>query len=966
MTIQNKQNEQQDPALNPIINSPYEEPNRYWKLDDQGMAQPELLPGRRPSMGTNPVPRPRAPKPISMLDNPEQELALVNNLRGLVSRWRKQSYPGTTEATRKLLSHWKSDQPEPRLFFAQIEAIETLIYLFETENRPPGPWAMLQDANETYNEGFRRLATKMATGTGKTAVMALIIIWQSVNHAQNPRDNRFTNQFAVITPGITVRDRDRRDLIPNRRPNIYEDWRLIPNLKNFRNSVMNAKVSITNFHSLQQREIAWGQANSRAKRLARMETPTETGREMIKRALKELDGRNRIIVLNDEGHHCHNTTSQFVELRGEEKKTADLWFNGIREIRQTRRLHSVIDMSATPMFITKQGSRTNDQVFPWTVSDFPLTDAIESGMVKIPRVPVEDDASLEGTPVYRNIYEKSSGKTKQAKTALTSPLEPALRTMYEQYLETSKAWENAKTPPVFIIVANNVPNAQAIFEYVAGYRRDEDGKWEPGRLEAFSNIDPATLEPDRHPRTVLVHSKMDQEDKIQGTFSKTLLQQSQAFRNALPKHPWPKEDRDVMREILNTVGKEGQPGEQVRCVVSIAMLTEGWDTRTVTHVVGFRKFGTQLLCEQVAGRSLRRVVYDRTDERGFLEPEYADIMGIPFEFTFKPPRGTTRAPVDTYEVQPIEERGKYRIHWPNVTGYRTEREKDGKLEIDWEKFLPIHIAASTPELSEVKGIMGNSKMMETSHHRSNTAVFELARELTTRLEQKMLGQQSESATRRTNLFRTALAIVREGIAYEMIKVLGGATWAIGEPEHRERIANQLAEACRSEPGEQGKTIRALLDAPIAYTTREIAPYRSSKPHWHQTEKSQMNIAPCENEWELRVARTLDDHPNVTAWVRNDRQRWQIPYMYEGRWQKYEPDFIAKVGREGADLNLVIEVKGREWLSDPEKKRYTEDFWVPAVNAQEEFLEHGSWDYLYVEDPGDIHMKISRIAGGLQW
>ena len=950
----------QNPQTNPIINSPYEEPKWHWTLNDRQVAQAPLLPGRRQAIGTNPVPQPKITKTPSMFDDSVEELVLVNDLRTLVDRWRRQEYPGITNATKRLLDHWNSDQPEPRLFFAQLEAIETLIYLFEIAPTASEPWRMINEANQTYNDSIKRLATKMATGTGKTLVMSLIIIWQSVNHSQNPKDNRFTNQFAILTPGITVRDRNRQDLIPNREPNIYTGGNLVPRRSAYLKAVQNAKVSITNFHSLQLREIAWGQANARAKRIARMTVPTENGREMIKRALENLDPRGRIMVLNDEGHHCHNTQSQLIHVQGEDRKTADLWFNGIREINGTGRLHSVIDLSATPLFITRHGTKTNDQVFPWTVSDFPLIDAIESGMVKIPRIPVEDDASTGGYPVYRNLYAQSAGKTKQDRNELTSPLAPALDTMYRNYLETARGWEKSKTPPVFIIVANNVPNAQAIFEYVSGYRPEENRPWEPGRLDEFSNVDPITMEMRTPPRTILIHSKLDQEDKIAGAFSKTLLQQSQAFRRALPNHPWPKDDKDVMREVLNTVGKEGQPGEQVRCVVSIAMLTEGWDTKNVTHVVGFRRFGTHLLCEQVAGRSLRRVVYDRTDEQGFFEPEYADIMGIPFEFTFKPRNGKSKPPVETYEVKSLEERGKFRLYWPNVTGYRTEQNGNGHLEIDWDKFQNMQIRAEVPGITELKSNIGETQLMETDHDRAHTAVFKLANELTSIIE-----KESKDIIHRTEIFRSALAIVQDGLEKNKIDTRS-QDWAIGEPEQRKKIAAQLAQAISTGSGKADETIQPILDTPICYTTREIATYRSSRPDWLLTEKSQMNIAPCDNGWELQVARVLDDHPQVKAWVRNDRQRWQIPYMMDGEWANYEPDFITCIETKTGPLNLVIEVKGQEIDRDLEKKRWTEEFWIPAVNGREELTEHGKWEYLYILDPTMAQMMLSQTTGGNQW
>ena len=564
----------------------------------------------------------------------------------------------------------------------------------------------------------------------------------------------------------------------------------------------------------------------------------------------------------------------------------------------------------------------------------------------------------EETPIYRNLYAHSSGKTKQKREELTSPLDHGLRTMYQEYMGTSQAWDGARTPPVFIIVVNDIPNAQAIFEHVAGYRPQEDRPWMPGEFPEFSNIDPVTLEPRETLRTILVHSRLNQEGEISGSFGKTLKQQADAFRKAMPHHHWPQGYKETLREVLNSVGKEGEPGEKVRCVVSVEMLTEGWDIKTVTHVVGFRRFGTQLLCEQVAGRSLRRVVYDRTDERGFFEPEYADIIGIPFEITFRPRKTSkTQPPVDTYEVRPLEERGKHRTYWPNVTGYRTERAQNGHVEIDWAKLQDIRISTTTPDLTEVRGSMGETLIMETEHQRGNSAVFQVARELAKRLE------NSENTSHRTELFRSAVKTIREGIANGKISVPPGDLRAIGEGENPERIANQLIQAVRKKENGQENAVQPIKDSPIIFTTREMTPYRSSRPDWLETRKSQLNIAPCDNKWELQVAKTLDEHPLVSAWARNDRQRWQIPYMHHGEWRLYEPDFVARVMRgEDNILNLVIEVKGREWKRDPSKRHYAEEFWCPAVNQDPDLNQHGLWAYLYIEDPEVAHMMVTEAAG----
>ena len=958
-----------NPATHPIINSPYEEPQWHWTLDDRGVAQNPALPGRRPAMGIIPVPGPRTSNGRqTSFDEQDDELSLVNNLRQEVSDWRNQGYPNVSNATSRLLNHWRSNQTEPKLFFAQIEAIETLIYLYEAVPATFYTWNHLNQFNHEYNDNIRRLAVKMATGTGKTAVMALTIIWQSVNHALDPKNRKFTNRFAVITPGITVRDRNTRDLIPSKAGHdIYTQWRLVPNDQNFRIAVLNAKVSVTNFQALQRREITWGQASAKAKRIARMKTQTETDQEMIHRAMPELNHKGQIIVLNDEGHHCHNTESLLIESKGEDRKTADIWFNGIRTLRQANRLHSVIDFSATPMFIAQNGTQSKDRVFPWTISDFPLTDAIEAGMVKIPRVPVADDTNSSGGPIYRNLYANSTGRSKQRPDSLTQPLSDALHSLYNDYAEVYKTWEAAtETPPVFIIVANDIPNAQAIFDYISGFRIDPTNQWTTGNLELLSNVNPETLEPLTPPKTILVHSRLDSEAQITGSFGRYLKRQSELYKNAYPNHQWPAEDKAVLREVLNTVGKKGSPGEQVRCVVSVAMLTEGWDTRTVTHALGFRRFGTQLLCEQVAGRSLRRVAYDNLDpETQRFPPEYAEIFGIPFNFAFTQTNGgKSTPPTQTYEVKPVPERGEYRLMWPNITGYQLQQPANGKLNIEWSKFGGIVINSEIPEITEDQGMMGASKEIVTQRQRNATAIYEIARSLTDLLYDKSNTDDLNAPLRRTNVFTWSAKTTREGFNSNRIIVKDNNIWAAAQEPHLSDLTQRLAEACYQDIPNQIRCIKAITQIPPLYTTAEITPYWSSKKDHLQTKKSQLNIAPCSNSWELAVARMLDNHPLVTAWARNDRQRWQIPYMYQGQWQHYEPDFIARIIRfdEQEPLNIVIEVKGRDWPSDEAKRKYTNQYWIPAVNDDKDLSQHGKWQYLFVDNPDQAHMLIDEIAG----
>ena len=854
-----------DPTNHPIINSPYEPPHWHWTLNERGVATEPAIPGRRRSMGIIPVPSPKAGARQASFDDQSNELTLVNIIRNAVADWRTKGYPNVTNATGRLLKHWRSDQTEPKLFFAQLEAIETLIYLCEVAASRSHAWEQLAKANQEYNDGLRRLAIKMATGTGKTAVMALTIIWQSVNHTLNPKDSKFTNKFVVVTPGTTIRNRNTRDLIPRRdEKDIYAQWRLVPNDQNFKTAVRNAKVDVTNFQALQHREIAWGQASTKAKNTARMEVQIEQDQDMIQRVFPKLDGRGRTIVLNDEGHHCHNT--EMTQTGKEEKKVADVWFNGLQALRRTGRLLSVFDFSATPMFIVRNGTNQNDQIFPWTVSDFPLTDAIEAGMVKIPRVPVADDATNTTGPVYRNLYANSKGKTKQRREELTQPMSAALHSLYEEHTKTAQAWKNSDIPPVFIIVVNDIPNAQAVFDYVSGYQADEHSPWTPGRLDLFSNVNPDTFELLTPPRTILVHSRLDSEGQVTKSFGRYLKRQSELYRKAYPRYQWPKEDKNVIQEVLNTVGKKGQPGEQVHCVVSVSMLTEGWDTRTVTHALGFRRFGTQLLCEQVAGRSLRRVAYDNfNEETGRFPPEYADIFGIPFSFAFdRSTGGHLQPPTRTYEVKPLAERGEFRIVWPNVTAYQMEQPSQNGLTIDWTAFDRVDITPHIPELVETEGIMGEGKMIVDKQERGATAIYKIAQALTDLLQHHSNDESPKAPAERTQLFRWAVKAIKHGLNEKYINVQEDKIWAAAQEPHINELTQRLAQACLLKSSEENPVIRAIIQSPPFYITAEIDPYWSSRKDRLDTKKSQLNIAPCGNSWEFRVAQVLDTHPSVLA------------------------------------------------------------------------------------------------------
>ena len=568
----------------------------------------------------------------------------VERIRARVAEWERNGYPYATPTTAALLAHWQHpDRDDPqkrhqRLYFAQLEAIKTLVWLHEAAPHTASGQTILADfaeQNALYNDGMTRYCTKMATGAGKTLVMALAVIWQASNYAHDP--DAYANSFAVIAPGLTVKERLTSGLLPDPvdHNDIYRTMDLLPD-DGYRQCLAGAHIQILNYHRMAVKDADRGMS-AKAARLAGYQGMREEPTEMLARALDHCwDSASRIMVLNDEGHHCNNTAADIKSAATDTIPQPDIWYNGIRALAQQQRLYGIVDFSATPSFIRTR----REALFPWIVSDYPLTDAIEAGIVKIPRIPVSSNVPSENYPVYRDIYNLTEEKPKDilaVGSTRNKDLKEAFIALYEGYERIDAEWRerNEPLPPVVIAVMNSVKNATQMFEYVSA----------PTNFRLLSNTNYVTGKPLRLPQTVLMHSKMENPDiTISGTQKQYLERQAAAFRTAYPRTRCrdgvtgkvlafrEASDRDVMRYVLNTVGKAGEPGAQVRCVISVNMLTEGWDTRTVTHIIGYRAFQTQLLCEQVTGRGLRRTNYDLPEGMDRFAPQYVDILGIPYHY----------------------------------------------------------------------------------------------------------------------------------------------------------------------------------------------------------------------------------------------------------------------------------------------------------------------------------------------
>ena len=617
----------------PVLNSPYAPPSLHHALDADG--QPLDLPpvpGRRRSELITPVPKPRKKQrksgqasfvmpdahDLSTADQEYNPTPIINEIRSYVAAWRALPNPAdwsVTPATQRLLTHWRSHPFQSiRPFFCQVEAVETVIWLTEVARRDRRHDKFRQHllgANEQANPELFRLALKMATGSGKTTVMAMLIAWQAVNAARTPGSSLYSRGFLIVTPGITIKDR-LRVLQPNDPDSYYGPAReLVP--ADMLPDINRAKIVTLNYHAFKPRETMDVSRTGRSLLQGRGEAPDtlENDGQVLRRVANDLMGFKGVVVLNDEAHHCYREKpgDRDEEIGADERdeakrnsEAARLWIAGLEAVKRTLGVTALYDLSATPFFLRGSGYREGT-LFPWTVSDFSLMDAIECGIVKLPRIPVADNLPGAAAPIYRNLWDhigKAMPKAGRAKggrgdpLALPNELQTALYALYGHYEKTFEEWEREgiPTPPVFIVVCNNTSTSELVHEWISGFERDGDGeqnRFHPGHLKLFQNYDQNGTRHAR-PNTLLIDSEqIDSGEALDPAFRAAVAPEIETFRRERMQREGagagadPITDADLLREVMNTVGKRGRLGETVRCVVSVSMLTEGWDTNTVTR-----------------------------------------------------------------------------------------------------------------------------------------------------------------------------------------------------------------------------------------------------------------------------------------------------------------------------------------------------------------------------------------------
>lgn len=995
----------------PILNSPYEIPTRHHALSAGGepLDQPPIE-GRRRSEYVAPVPKARRSKltPQSQasfdLDQKDSGNArynlskLINEIRGHVATWRALPNPndwGVTPTTQRLLHHWRSENfSGPRPFFCQVEAVETAIWLGEVarhRKQYAHIFRHLEEANLEANPDLFRIALKLATGAGKTTVMAMLIAWQAINAARQPNSSLFSRGFLIVAPGITIKDR-LRVLNPADGNNYYRTRELVP--QDMMLDLNKAKIAIVNYHVFQRRKAhelnAVGLRLIKGWRNEEIDDLESEG-EMLQRACGDLLQLKNIVVINDEAHHCYRERpdSEAEEaLKGEDKEEAKenneaarLWITGIEALKRKVGVRAVYDLSATPFFLRGSGYEEGT-LFPWVVSDFSLVDAIECGIVKLPRVPVSDNAVNSATPVYRNLWDhigkkmpkKGAGKSGQLDPLqMPAELQTALYSLYSHYEKEYASWERAGigVPPVFIVVCNNTASSRLVHEWISGWQREEEGEHVTkhyGHLKLFSNFDQYG-NPLTRMNTLLIDSQqLESGEALDANFREIAALELERFRREKAEREGAAEadklsDTEILREVMNTVGQPGRLGEQIRCVVSVSMLTEGWDANTVTHILGVRAFGTQLLCEQVIGRGLRRKSYE-LNEKGLFNTEYADILGIPFDFATEPVDVVRPTPKPSTRIYALKERAALSIRFPRVAGYRTELPSDSFSA----SFTEDSILTLTPELVgpctvRLEGLVGEGHDI-SPESLDDMRPGTVATHLTKKLIELYFHEPDQDIP--YYLFNQLQPITRRWVL-NCLKLSGGTkAGMLTYAELAEKACELIYQAIVRSAGEGGEDIvKAMLDPynPHGYT--DFVSFITTKQNLWRTTLSHVNYVVCDSDWEAEFARVVEAHKSTIAYVKNQALGFEVPYRVGSVSRRYIPDFIIQLddGRGPDDpLNLIVEVKGFRGFDEQIKAETMKNLWVPGVNN---LKSYGRWAFAELRDAFAMEEEYGKLIDAVR-
>ena len=1002
------------PVEEPIICSPYTEPDAHWYYDVR-TGVPVKQPGRRDAGYWFKTERAGRAQLSLLTEEEHDDLPLVNELRYDVRRWRDAGWPSVSQTTRRLLRHWSREDRSRRLFFCQLEAAETLIYLRELLARGRKPrWTpklavgefeqLCQGRNprpETWTakvaqppkladvphqadlRPIHRYACKMATGSGKTVVMAMLMAWAFCNRGVTPGDPRFPRRVLVVCPNLTIKER-LRVLRPAAPGNYFEEFDLVPSA--LRPELAKGKVLVTNWHRLSPESEVIKVGTVNVGRIGE-----ETPEAFARNRLGDLWDDEPLLVLNDEGHHAYRpaaveSAERLTAREREEREAATVWVNGLDRINAACGIDFCVDLSATPFYIQGSGYPEGSP-FPWIVSDFSLVDAIECGITKIPRLPASDNTGRPD-PKYFKLWEHVTRDLKSGERLSGGRPKPEVvyRKAQDALLTLAGEWRERfddvqaaapgqdRTPPVMIVVCDNTDIATHFHRMISG---EDVADMESPDAEQSTNGGAASGRKARRRPAKSYGSGLDgfpelwnqPDEEVTLRIDSKLLEAAESGDPAGTR----KDAAEELRRVVATIGRPGEPGAHIRCVVSVNMLSEGWDANNVTHILGLRAFHSQLLCEQVVGRGLRRMDYTPDPETGLLTAEYVDIFGVPFSvIPFKGREPGTRTPSDErpkHEVLALPERAAFEIRFPVVEGYvvalkrnrvvcdikAVERTAIRPDATPTAAFLRPQVGYQIGHPGEYGGF-GFETVNREQYYQSNhpqTITFEIARDVVRQLAAS--AENGSGRASRGTLFPQVLRIVQAYVS-ERVDLNGAHPCEIGLQIYAQRIAGILAAAIRPDDSQDEPPLLPRLNRyqPIGSTAR--VHFKTVRPVQAAT-ASHLNYVACDTDsWEQAAKFQLDQLAAggaVECYARNDHLEFSIPYELFGEPHAYEPDFIVRLSN---GVHVVLEIKGQS-REDTAAKHQAARRWVAAVN---QWGRLGEWDFLVCWDPQQLGSRLTAI------
>ena len=1023
----------------PIINSPYEEPAEHWKIHEHEPA--DRISGRRKPTYVYLPPGVRTDGENERDIGYEIELQLVSRVRERLAEWRPLALRGSggvSRVTMELLNYWRREGRKQPLFFAQLEAAETIIFLTESRadllqgidipRDEPG-----EEKQKSGFTAFRRICCRMATGAGKTTVMAMLAAWSILNKINNRQDQRFSEAVLVVCPNVTIRDR-LAELDPKKgEASIYHTRDLVP--PTMMPQLAQGRLLTMNWHVFEPRSTQSGSkvvkagqrvsvretvlvgdrtTTARGKRYMterdlrhksalgllkilseekdkggnlkkaeiQAEKYIESDAAIVRRVLEaELGKQSNILVFNDEAHHAYRLRADDGEegdnLIGDDDATeyyykeATVWVDGLDRVNKLRGINFCVDFSATPYFLGNAGKDTN-RIFPWTVSNFDLQDAIESGLVKIPQLAARD-SSGSNIPGYFNIWKwilphltpsERGGKKSDAKPEAVlkyahTPI-AMLGGMWEAWRQ-KLAESSDPRPPVFIIVCKTRKLAKVVYEWLA-----EDKP--PSTVIPRAQLPELRNDLDRQ-NTICVYS--DVQNEIDSGNARN--DENRWMRHTLDtigKLDWPRDSQnraqypDGFEELAEKMGRDKHPpGRDVRCIISVGMLTEGWDCNTVTHIIGLRPFMSQLLCEQVVGRGLRRTTYE-VGENGLMNEEIATVLGVPLSaFTVKATKGGNGEKLTRHHIYALPQKEELMIRFPRVEGYRQAVRDRIMCDMDKVPPLKIDITKTPPEVEMKAGLADNSG--RPSLHgpgKVTKATLEEFRQQA-RLQKRIYEMTVALAKHYVNdaecrlpagvLFQQLYRII-QGYIDEKVDAPSPADKkdAFLSPYYGYIIESLLQNIHPDESAGERPELPRYERMRGDGSTAEVDFYTRRKPY--PVLKSHINaVVPDTKKLEQSAAWCLDQHTRVFSFAKNEGMGFGIPYLHNGETHDYIPDFLIRL--QDGDRYLILETKGYDELKDI--KQSAAERWVAAVNADRNY---GQWQYAMASNIEEIKDILDKL------